>query len=353
MAAMKNRTLAWVFVGAFVLAVGIYLWVVFPWMLHWGASPAELAKPLPGDDVVPAPWYRSTRALTIAAPVEDVWPWIAQLGQDRGGFYSYTWVENMLLADIHNTRAVTPGWLERRAGELLPLTPPNYPLGLVKRREGSVGPHILKFEPNAAVILDGWGSFVLLPVASGYTRFIIRDPTKPLPFPAQVLWKLFFEPGHFAMERRMMKGIKVRAEAASGPITAGQSLATTGFILTALSGAIFIALVRRKRFWLALPLAYAGLILIATADPQAALIGFTALMLVIAGCLHFRRWWWAYLLSMFVYVNAVLLINWDAYTAFGLVFLAAFLLLVLRLLSKKELVSSIKSREEARLKSRV
>lgn len=350
---MKTRTLPWVFVGAFVLIVVVYLWAAFPWMLHWGASPAELAKPLPGDDVVPAPWYRSTRALTIAAPVEDVWPWVAQLGQDRGGFYSYTWVENMLLADIHNARTVNPGWLERQAGELLPLTPPNYPLGLVKRSGRSVGPHIRTFEPNAAMVLDGWGSFVLLPVASGYTRFIIRDPTKPLPFPGQLLWKLLFEPGHFAMERRMMKGIRVRAEAALGPGTTGQSLATTGFILTALSGAFFIAWVRRKRLWLALPLAYAVLILIATADPQAALVGFTALVLVIVGCLHFRRWWWVYLLSMFVYANAILLVDWDAYTAFGLIFLAAFLLLVLRLLSKKELVSSIKSREEARLKNRV
>jgi len=75
-------------------------------------------------------------------------------------------------------------------------------------------------------------------------------------------------------------------------------------------------------------------------------------VLIIAGCLYFRRWWWAYLLSMFVYVNVGLLMPWDAYMAFGLIFLLAFLLLVLRLLSKKELVSSIKSREEARLKNR-
>jgi hypothetical protein len=353
MAAMKNRARLWIFVGGFVLIVVIYLWIVFPWMLHWGASPAELVKSLPGDDVVSAPWYRSTRALTIAAAVEEVWPWVAQLGQDRGGFYSYTWVENMLLADIHNARAVNPDWLEREAGELLPLTPPNYPLGLVRRKEGSVGPHIRSFEPNSAMVLDGWGSFVLLPIGIGYTRLIIRDPTKPLPLPAQLLWKLLFEPGHFAMERQMMKGIKARAEAALGAGTAGQSLATTGFILTALSGALFIALLRRKPLWLALPLVYAVLILIAAADPQAALVGFTALVLVIAGILHFRGWWWAYLLAMFVYANAVLLVNWEAYTAFGLIFLAAFLLLVLRLLSKKELVSSIKSREEARLKSRV
>jgi hypothetical protein len=94
------------------------------------------------------------------------------------------------------------------------------------------------------------------------------------------------------------------------------------------------------------------MILIATADPQATLVGFTAFTLIIAGCLYFRGRWWAYLLFMFVYINVVLLLPWDAYAAFGLIFLITFLLLLLRLLSKKELLSSIKSREEARRKSR-
>jgi hypothetical protein len=132
----------------------------------------------------------------------------------------------------------------------------------------------------------------------------------------------------------------------------GQSLATTGFILVALAGGFFVAFTRRKWPWLAVPFIYAATILIATADPQASLVGFTSFILIIAGCLYFRRWWWGYLLVMFVYINVVLLLPWDAYAAFGLIFLIAFLSLLLRLLSKKELVSSIKSREEARRKTR-
>ena len=81
-------------------------------------------------------------------------------------------------------------------------------------------------------------------------------------------------------------------------------------------------------------------------------MGFTSILLIVAGCLYFRRRCWAYLLSMFVYVNLGLLLPWDAYTGFGLVFLLVLLLAVLRLLSQKELVSSIKSREEARRKNR-
>jgi hypothetical protein len=352
MAVRKNRMLGWALLGVFAVILVIYFGVVLPWMLNWGATRAELTMSLPGDEVVPNPMYRSTRAVTISAPVEDVWPWIAQLGQDRGGFYSYTWIENMMLADIHSARTVNPAWLARREGELLPLTPPDYPLGLIKWREGAVGPRIRRFELNQAMVLEGWGSFVLQPLPAGKTRFIVRDPTPPMSLPKRLLWQIFFEPGHFAMEREMMKGIKSRAEATLGLGSVGQSLATTGFILVALAGGFFVAFTRRKWPWLAVPFIYAATILIATADPQASLVGFTSFILIIAGCLYFRRWWWGYLLVMFVYINVVLLLPWDAYAAFGLIFLIAFLSLLLRLLSKKELVSSIKSREEARRKTR-
>jgi len=352
MAIRKGKMLGLAFLGVFALIVIGYFVFVFPWMLEWRATEAESAMPLPGDKIVPDPSYRSTRAVTVEAPVEDVWPWIAQLGQDRGGFYSYSWIENLLLADIHNARTINPAWLTRREGELLPLTSRNYPLGLIKRKEKSVGPHIRRFDPNQAMVLEGWGSFVLQPLDGGKTRFIVRDPTKPMLLPARIFWSLFFEPGHFTMEREMMRGIKARAEGTSGPGSVWQSLATTGFILTALLGGFFVAFTRRKWPWLAVPFVYAATILIATADPQAALVGFTAFTLIIAGCLYFHRWWWVYLLFMFVYTNVVLLLPWDAYGAFGLIFLITFLLLLLRLLAKKELVSSIKSREEARRKSR-
>ena len=337
-------------VAAFFLIVLVYFWLVFPWMLNWGAIETESAMALPGDDLVPAPSYRSTRALTIDAPVEEVWPWLAQIGRDRAGFYSYSWFENLLLADIHNSWAVHPEWQSRREGEILPLTPRHYPLGLIRWKGGSVGPKVRRFEPNAFLVLDGWGSFILQPRGDGKTRLIVRDPTKPMPFPAQFLWRLFFEPGHFAMERQMMKGIRDRAEGKMGSGSVGQSLATTGFILAALISAVFVFVNRRKRIWLLLPLLYALLIIAATSDVQAALVGWTAVVLIIAGGLFFRRRWWAYWMGMFVYANLVFLLPWDAYLGFGVLFLAAGLYFLLQLLLRKELVSSIKSREEARLR---
>ena len=352
MAMRKLRMPGWAFIGLFALALILYFAFFFPWMLRWGATPAETSGPLPGDDVVPDPMYRSTRALTIGAPVEDVWPWIAQIGQDRGGFYSYTWVENMMLADIHSARTVNPDWQSLQEGDLLPLTPPHYPLGLGRRNEKGVGPRIRRFVPGEFMVLDGWGSFVVQPAAGGKTRLIVRDPTPSMSLPVKVLWQVFFEPGHFAMEREMMKGIRARAEGTAGSGSAAQSLATTGFILTAFIGAFYVGLVRRKWAWLVPPGLYSAVILFSTGDAQAAWVGFTSLLLIIVGCLYFRRRWWAYLLSMFAYVNLGLLLPWDAYTGFGIVFLLVLLSVVLRLLSKKELVSSIKSREEARRKNR-
>jgi hypothetical protein len=348
----KTRTLTFAFLGTAILVVVVYFLIVFPWMLSWGATEAEMEMSLRGDEIVPNPSYRSTRALTIDAPVEDVWPWLAQLGQDRGGFYSYSWLENLILADIHNAGTIHPEWQVRWEGELLPLTSPNYPLGLIRRKEGSVGPHTRRFEPNQVIVLDGWGSFVLQPVEEGKTRFIVRDPTRPMSLPGRFLWSLFFEPGHFAMERQMMKGLKLRAEGVLGTGSIGQSLATTGFILAALISGLFIFSKRRKRPWLTLPLIYAALIIIATSDFQAALVGPTAVLLMIAGGLFFRHRWWAYWLSMFVYAHIILLLPWDAYVGFGILFLATGLLFLLHLLSRKELVSSIRSREEARLRTR-
>ena len=351
--AMRKRGIpGWAFISFFVLALVLYFALVFPWMLEWGATEAETFGPLPGDDVVRNPMYRSTRALTIGAPAEEVWPWLAQIGQDRGGFYSYTWIENMMLADIHNARTINPDWQTRQEGDLLPLTPPRYPLGLVKKNEKGVGPRIHRFVPGEFFVLDGWGSFVLQPAGGDKTRFLVRDPTPPMSLPVRILWQVFFEPGHFAMEREMMEGIRARAEGTAGSGSAAQSLATTGFILTAFVGAFYVGRIRRKWAWLAAPGAYAAMILFSTGDPQAVLVGFTSILLIIAGCLYFRRRCWAYLLSMFVYVNLGLLLPWDAYTGFGLVFLLVLLLAVLRLLSQKELVSSIKSREEARRKTR-
>ena len=77
-----------------------------------------------------------TRAVSIDAPPEKVWPWLVQIGQDRAGFYSYTWLENLTLADIHNTFEIRPEWQGRKAKDIVRSVKPGYMFGLLKDKDG-------------------------------------------------------------------------------------------------------------------------------------------------------------------------------------------------------------------------
>jgi hypothetical protein len=101
----------------------VYLLIVRPWHLRWGATDEDVRKSLPGDELVPHPTLESTRALTIQAPVKEVWRWLVQLGQDRGGFYSYDRLENLAGADIHNVERIVPQMQHLKVGDFVPMAP--------------------------------------------------------------------------------------------------------------------------------------------------------------------------------------------------------------------------------------
>lgn len=106
--------------GALLAAGGIagmYNWVGRPLMYNWGATDAEVAAELPGDELVQPGSVRTTRGITIAAPPEAVWPWLAQIGEDRGGFYSYDWLERLVGTHIHNADTVHPEWQNVKVGD--------------------------------------------------------------------------------------------------------------------------------------------------------------------------------------------------------------------------------------------
>ncbi len=90
---------------------------------RWGTRGDEAAAALPGEDLVPGPAVALTQAITIAAPPVAVWPWIAQLGADRGGFYSYAWIENLGGAQVVNADRIVPSWQHPVPGEQLRLRP--------------------------------------------------------------------------------------------------------------------------------------------------------------------------------------------------------------------------------------
>ena len=204
---------------ATVFAALAYVAVVIltrPWHSSWGSSDAELHAALPGDDLVPNAHYTIQHAVTIHAAPDAVWPWLVQLGQDRGGFYSYDWLERLVGDQIRNADQIHPEWQTLRVGDLVRATQPDYLGGIFGP---NVGWRVVRLEPQRVLVLGGWGAFVLASVGDS-TRLIVR--TRGSGKPNVVLAPfglLVFEPAHFIMQRRMLLGIKDRAERTPAPVS--------------------------------------------------------------------------------------------------------------------------------------
>ena len=177
------------------------------WHLRWGATAAEATAELPGDALVPAAQYRATRAITIEAPASEVWPWLVQVGCLRGGFYS-----DDLLDNLAHPSAITiiPEFQHLEAGQLVPMSPPT-------RTSERTAFSVHSFRVNEWLLWskpDSTWSWSLTPTVTGGTRLVARiraryDWRYPLAGMAAVVLMEF---GDFAMLRRMLRGIKARAE---------------------------------------------------------------------------------------------------------------------------------------------
>ncbi len=199
--------------------------LVRPWYLRWGATDPERSMSLPGDDLTPGAGLIATRAVTVEAPAAQVWPWIAQLGQGRGGFYTYDVLENLVGCDMHSADRIVPEWQTLEMGDQVKLHP-DVPLEVV----------LLK--PGEALVLRGgvpmgesappydftW-AFVLGEQPDGTTRLLVRER-----YAYTKGWApLLVEPVEaisFLMSQKMLRGIRDRAEAAASeiaPAPAGQS----------------------------------------------------------------------------------------------------------------------------------
>ena len=204
---MRQRNLM---IGAAVAAAGAaavtaYACGIRPWHLRWGATDEELNAALIGDELVPQPKLKATHAITINAPAAEVWPWLVQMGQNRGGFYSYTCLENLVGCHMHNAEEIVAEWQNLRVGDKVWLHPKAPPV------------EVAAIEPGRAIVLKPWGAFVLQPIDEKTTRMIIRsqgdyEPDLKNAVLNFLLWRVFYEPAHFIMERKMLLGIKARAE---------------------------------------------------------------------------------------------------------------------------------------------
>ena len=188
------------------VAFGVYLRFIRPWQLRWGATDEEVVRAMPGDDVVKHPTLNATRAVTIQARPEEIWPWLVQIGGTRAGWYSYDWIDNL---GRPSADRIIPELQQVAVGDFIPMTP-----------IGTMGYQVKAFEPNQWMLWCNnkygvtwyWG---LYPQDDSRTRLITRlrihyHWTKP-----SILFSLPMDVGDIIMMRKCLLGIKQRAERAN------------------------------------------------------------------------------------------------------------------------------------------
>jgi hypothetical protein len=202
----------------------VYALAVRRRLLNWGATRVEAASTLPGDDLVVDPVWQSTRAVTIAVPPARIWPWLAQMGQDRGGLYTYDWLENLAGLDFHSADRIHLEWQQVAIGDIVRLGPDQDSLVVAAVEPG----HALVWrlldpmshrpsDRTSHFYVDASWAFVLIPVDAHHTRLIQRFRFGGRP---RRLLAAFYvstvEIPHAVMERRMLLGIRERVERVPG-----------------------------------------------------------------------------------------------------------------------------------------
>jgi hypothetical protein len=219
----RRSTLLWGAAQAIGLALGaaaVYAYAIRPWHLRWGTIDDEPDGALPGDELVPNAKLCATHAVSIDAPVEQVWPWLVQIGQGRGGFYSYEFIENALGADIHNTDQILPEFQDLKVGDQVPLAQGGFgipvaildaPRTLVLHGDSRTAPDSLPGLRPGDYFNVVWG-WHLEAIDDLSTRLIERWLADWNPSMQNfVFMRAFLEPGAFIMSRKMLLGIKQRA----------------------------------------------------------------------------------------------------------------------------------------------
>ena len=199
---------------------------------RYGAADTEIAAAMPGDDLVTQPKLGFTRAITIDVPPAQVWPWLAQIGQGRGGLYSYDGLENLVGCNIHSAEDILGEYQDLKKGDIIRSGPDGFPcwmamdvnaphhlvlLGAGTPAQIAV-PDVVDEIPAKDYAASTW-QWQLLPLVDGtQTRLVVRQRLTFSPG-QRLIWRLV-EPINFTMEHKMLKGLKARAEA-HAPITGG------------------------------------------------------------------------------------------------------------------------------------
>jgi hypothetical protein len=182
------------------------------WAYTWGATEAEVERTLPGDELIKRTPADSTHAATIDAPPEKVWPWIAQIGDERGGFYSYTFIENLMMGEevYHNANAILPQFQNPQPGEGLVMD-------AMQVHDLEPGKWLLAAETSEKGDFDWVWLWHVEPVGSEQTRLLVRQAMRLSLGTSNAVLTTLTDLGSFVMDRRMIEGLKLRAEGRTEP----------------------------------------------------------------------------------------------------------------------------------------
>jgi hypothetical protein len=192
--------------GLAAVTLTVYRLSIQPWQHRWGATDDEVARAMPGDEIIPDA-ASTTRAITIHARPEQIWPWLVQLGFGRAGWYSYDWIDN----DGHpSADRIQSEHQHLEVGDQILMVP-------------GMGPRVRAIEPNRSLLCGdqegGTWCLGLYPDGDQQTRLVSRWRVGWTLTPATAFWILLSDPGAFIMERRMLMGIRQRAERAAATVS--------------------------------------------------------------------------------------------------------------------------------------
>jgi hypothetical protein len=183
------------------------VWFVYrPWALNWGSTDGEIARPMAGDEGVAQPTFCATRAVTVNAPPEMIWPWIVQMGYRRAGFYSYDRLDN---DGIPSSERILPEYQALKVGDLMPMSSSAHARVTVLEPPTQM---VLVFEVEGTWKGSTW-AWGLYPEGASQTRLVTRLRVNA----PSIRSRLFLDLGEIIMMRKCMLGIKRRTEAKADP----------------------------------------------------------------------------------------------------------------------------------------
>lgn len=229
--------------------IAIYALAVQPWYSRWGATVPEQQMSLPGDEIVIKPNWKYTQAISIHASPGEIWQWLVQMGQGRGGFYSFELLENMIGCDIHNADRIMPEFQHLAIGDSIKLHPeaPGIPVVLVD----SATAIVMGANENTQMGAVSW-LFLLKECGADTSRLIARFRTSyPATLGSILLQRLFVQPTSLFMQKRMLLGIKQRADGMFRSATSENIQVILWLLLFVLFVAIIVTILVR-RHWIRL-----------------------------------------------------------------------------------------------------